>query len=213
MKIDFTAIIPVFNTKPAHLIEAASSLLHQIGYLNFPIILVDDGSTDPGTLQALEGLNTKPRVKTFRIEKNRGTSVALNVGTQIAATPWVLIMGSDDISHASRVIRQVKYLEKHPETDVLGTNLYAFYDDDPERKAAFFTHHKEKPQPRISGRDHRYWLVNHGTTIYKKEKAEAVGGYTKPGRGQDVDLWQRMHQNGCIFRNLTESLYGWRRFR
>ncbi len=213
--IDLTAIVPVFNTKGSHLREAVHSLLNQVGPDNkWPILLVDDGSTSLDTIHSLEMLTRNPRIQLLKLSENSGTSVALNMGTKACSTPWVLIMGSDDISHSSRVLRQLAYLKKNPGTTVLGTGLTGFYDDDLKREPCFQITHKEIPEPRRVGKDAKYFIVNHGTTIYKREAAEAVGGYDpEKRRAQDVDLWERMYKAGHTFRNITDPLYSWRRFR
>ena len=50
-KIDFTVLIPVYNTKAAELIEAAFSVhpTNQSIKQDYKILIVDDGSTDQST--------------------------------------------------------------------------------------------------------------------------------------------------------------------
>lgn len=47
-----TVLIPVFNTQPSFLLESVHSVLKQ-SYPNFEILIVDDGSTNQETLEAL----------------------------------------------------------------------------------------------------------------------------------------------------------------
>lgn len=203
-----TILIPIYNTAPHHLIEAVMSILDQDDGINHDIILIDDCSTANPTLDALEfAANLTDYIKLIRCPKNSGTSGALNLGHQHVKTEYVAIMGSDDISHPSRFRKQIEYLEANPETDVLGTNLFSFKNDDIYRRSIFTSSHEEKPNV-----EERSWLVNHGTVIYRQSAVMEVGGYNPDfKRGQDVDLWKRMRSK-FIFRNVTEVLYAWRRY-
>lgn len=205
--LKFDVLIPVFNTPPAHLMEAVDSIKNQTLKAN-QIILVDDGSTSQATLAVLKALEKTCKIVT--LEVNQGTAVALNIGHGHCECEWIAIMGSDDICDPQRFALQAEYINAHPETDVIGTNLYSFYDNDPKRSRIYHTQHAEKPPLRPSG--NVYWLVNHGTVMYRKSKVLAVGGYTPAlRRAQDVDLWSKLYKAGAVFRNITAVLYGWRK--
>ena len=57
-KIDFTVLIPVYNTKAAELKEAAFSVHKSKQTINqeYDVLLIDDGSKNEDTLQALREL-------------------------------------------------------------------------------------------------------------------------------------------------------------
>jgi len=209
-KIDFTVLIPVFNTKAAQLIEAAFSLHHENQSIDqeYDILIIDDGSTLYETQSALEFLKTYPNIKVHHMAKNGGTSAALNKGHKLIKTEWIAISGSSDISFKDRFKIQCDHLNDHPEIDVLGTNLFSFLDADPFRKPIYTSSHKyiTTLQERTEG-----WLTNHGTVIYKNDSVKKVGGYQLPGRAQDVDLWKRMANSGMIIRTLPDVLYAWRK--
>lgn len=217
-------IIPVFNTPPLHLMEAVNSVIYQNGVDVIPII-VDDGSTDKGALDALECLVYGGKVIMQTHETNLGTPSAFNTGHKlIEGIPgsinealklmdYVFLMGSSDISHPDRFRLQLEYLKAHPETDVLGTGLGAFKDNEKLfRKQAYSFVHPEKPVPGYKSGHDKYFIVNHGTVCYRQSAVMAVGGYDQTWlRAQDVNLWKRMHENGAIFRNIPQILYAHRR--
>lgn len=212
MKI--TVLIPIFNTKPAALLESVYSILNQdcgIAAIE-KIILINDGSTDGSTEDAISYLQAHfPDIIKVIDKPNGGTSSALNFGHATAQTDFVAIMGSDDISDKSRFRLQLDYLKKHPDTDVLGTNLFSFHNDDIRRKAIFTSTHRQIP---TGASGDKRWLVNHGTVIYRQTAVMAVGGYNeKVGRAQDVELWKRMNDKGFKFRNVESVLYAWRRYK
>lgn len=200
-----TAIIPVYNTPPYQLLEAIESIRWQSVEGDCRVILVDDGSKE----ECLPFSNCE----VIRFNENRGTASALNAAHQLVDTEYVAVVGSDDINHPERFHQQLSYLRRNPDTDVLGTGIYAFYDDDIFRKPIFTVTHNERPKVGDKA-GNPYWLTNHGTVIYRQSAVMDVNGYDeKVGRGQDVDLWRRMYKNGAVFRNIPFVSVAWRRKR
>jgi len=209
-KIDFTVLIPVYNTKAAELIEAAFSVhpTNQSIKQDYKILIVDDGSTNQDTLKALDFLGLQHGIEVYHKPENGGTSSALNKGHEIIETEYIAIMGSSDISFPNRFKLQVEHLIKNPWIDVLGTQLYSFKESDPKRKPIYTTSHKYERTLIDSSYG---WLTNHGTAMYKLSAVNDVGGYTLPGRYQDVDLWKRMALAGKKIRTLDVITYAWRK--
>jgi glycosyltransferase involved in cell wall biosynthesis len=207
-KIDFTVLIPVYNTDPAHLYEAVRSVLKQTIDQKYKIVIVDDGSTQTSTIVAINALRSSDIV-IRRLDENGGTSAALNHGHEAIDSEYIALMGSDDVSHPDRFKHQVNFLSLHPDVDVLGTDLFSFRDGDIFRKRTFMSDHPERPTLKNTKGG---WLVNHGTVMYKNKAVKDVGGYDpKFKRGQDVELWKRMAAKEKQFANLKPLLYGWRR--
>lgn len=213
-------IIPVFNTDPLHLMEAVNSVIYQNGVESPLIIIVDDGSTNKETLRLLNDLEWHELALVFKHDTNKGTASAFNTAHEFIENvrerenliEHVFLMGSSDISHPDRFRLQLDYLKKHPETDVLGTGLGAFYDNEKLfRKTAYTLVHPEKPELRTPPQN-KYFIVNHGTVCYKQSAVMAVGGYDPAfRRAQDVNLWGRMYENKAVFRNIPQILYAHRR--
>ncbi len=91
MNDDITVVITCFNYG-AYLPEAVASAIEQEG--GEPrITVVDDGSTDPRTLRALEEL--PDRVTLIR-QANAGPSAARNAGLRAADTPYLIVLDADD---------------------------------------------------------------------------------------------------------------------
>jgi len=89
---DITAVVPCYDAG-AHVAEAVASLLAQEG--GPPrVIVVDDGSTDPGTREALAAL--PDGVEVVR-QDNQGLSAARNTGYRLADTPLVIALDADDV--------------------------------------------------------------------------------------------------------------------
>lgn len=212
--MELTVLIPVFNTEPFALMEAAHSIINQNYEHPFKIILIDDASTDPGTKRALKNLelikNPKRPIEVIRMEKNGGTSAALNAGHFAVDTEYVAIMGSDDISDPKRIGLQMDHLKANKKIDVCGTDLFSFKANDIFRKPIYTSNHPQHP---TLSNTLNNWLVNHGTVMYKQSAVMDVGGYDpKVRRGQDVELWGRMARAGKVFYNIKVVMYAWRKY-
>ncbi len=212
-KPELTCIIPVYNTKPAALLEAVMCIVNQT-HPAHKIIVVDDGSTDYQTNGILEVINRLPSVQVVWMEDNGGTSVALNYAHKLVNTEYVALMGSDDVCSQDRFKKQMEYLKLNPRVDVLGTQLFSFKDSNILRTPSWKSSHPLKPNSIKGAAGTNGFIVNHGTVIYKNEAVLKCGGYNVAcRRGQDVDLWKRMWAKGYKFANLVDILYGWRRYK
>jgi glycosyltransferase involved in cell wall biosynthesis len=102
MNDDITVVITCFNYG-AFLPEALASALEQEGG-EPQITVVDDGSTEPDTLRALEQLPAE--VNLIR-QSNAGLSAARNAGLREARTPYLIVLDADDrlAPNALKVLR------------------------------------------------------------------------------------------------------------
>lgn len=117
MDIKISVIMPVYNTKEEYLRVAIESILNQT-FREYEFIIINDYS-DEKTTAILEGYQDK-RIVLVRNERNLGITASLNVGLEMAKGKYIARMDSDDISYRNRFESQYKYMEKHPEIDVLG---------------------------------------------------------------------------------------------
>ncbi len=107
-------ITPVFNTSAPWLEEAIASVEQQ-AYENWELILIDDGSTAEETLALLAKVeNRDPRIRLCRLEKNRGISIASNVGLEAARGDWIALLDHDDLLEPDALFQTVKLLQTAP---------------------------------------------------------------------------------------------------
>lgn len=91
--LKFSVIIPVYNVEN-YLKECIESVLKQ-NYLNYEVILVDDGSTDSsGTICDFYS-KTYKKVSVIH-KKNGGLSDARNAGLNVAQGEYIVFVDSDD---------------------------------------------------------------------------------------------------------------------
>ena len=91
MKPQFSVLIPVYN-REEYVREAIDSVLSQT-FMDYELIVVDDGSTDR-TPDVLESYGN--RIKMVR-QSNQGSVVAKNNAASVATGEYLVFLDSDDI--------------------------------------------------------------------------------------------------------------------
>jgi len=95
-----SVICPVFDTEASLLSNAVASVLREAEAAAIPVelILVDDGSSRPDTLQRLAGLEASDaRLRVLRPGRNAGPAMARNLGIQAARGDWIGFLDADDL--------------------------------------------------------------------------------------------------------------------
>jgi glycosyltransferase involved in cell wall biosynthesis len=112
-----SVLLPVYNNERT-IHAAIQSILNQT-FSDFELIILNDGSTD-GTNNILDKLND---VRIIRLDSkdNIGLPRRLNQGIEFTNGKYIARMDADDISFSDRFQRQVDFLERHEDIDVLGT--------------------------------------------------------------------------------------------
>lgn len=88
----FSIIIPTFNR--AHVIQKAIDSVLQQTFLDFELMIVDDGSED--MTEGIINTITDERLKYFKRE-NQGVCAARNFGAEKAAGEYLVFLDSDDL--------------------------------------------------------------------------------------------------------------------
>jgi glycosyltransferase involved in cell wall biosynthesis len=132
----FSVIIPVYNTA-AYLKECIDSILNQT-FLDYEIILVDDGSNDSSGLLCDEYATLHGFIKVIH-KPNGGQSTARNAGLRVSKGVYIVFIDSDDFitdkdflaKLASRTaggsdIIAYKYQKFYDKTKILGNCGFTF---------------------------------------------------------------------------------------
>ena len=113
-------IMPVYNADK-YLEQAIESVIHQ-DYVDYELILVDDGSTDQSAQICDKYAQNDERIRVFHKE-NGGVSSARRYGYNEAKGNWITFMDNDDILAPSFLSSLFEYSE---EADIIigrGTNI------------------------------------------------------------------------------------------
>jgi glycosyltransferase involved in cell wall biosynthesis len=117
--------MPVFNNEKT-LATAIRSILSQT-YGSWELLVMDDGSAD-GTLEVARSFRDA-RIIVFTDHSHKGLVPRLNQAVEMSRGKYFARMDGDDIAYPERFERQTKYLEEHPEVDLLGCGMLVFRGD------------------------------------------------------------------------------------
>jgi glycosyltransferase involved in cell wall biosynthesis len=117
--------MPVFNCEKT-LTIAIRSILNQT-YDNWELLLLDDGSTDR-TLEVARSFDD-PRISVLTDHSHKGLVPRLDQAIEISRGEYFARMDGDDVAYPERLELQTKYLEQHPEVDLLGCGMLVFKGD------------------------------------------------------------------------------------
>jgi glycosyltransferase involved in cell wall biosynthesis len=115
-----SVIIPCYRS--ADTIERAlGSVLNQT-YLPAQIILIDDASNDGSSAVLHQLKNDYPafNIVLDLMSDNMGPGMARNRGWELASHPWLAFLDADDAWHPLKLEICWKWIQKHPETILLG---------------------------------------------------------------------------------------------
>lgn len=113
--------MPVYNPDQ-HLRAAVISVIKQ-DLKNWELLIIDDGSKND--IHELIGDLLEPRITIIKVGINLGLAKRLNQCIDLAKGVYFARMDADDISYPSRLSKQVDFLERHLDIDLLATKALA----------------------------------------------------------------------------------------
>jgi glycosyltransferase involved in cell wall biosynthesis len=195
--------MPAYNAEP-FVREAIESIRNQT-FTDYEFIIVNDGSAD-GTRETLDRFSEiDSRIRAFH-QKNKGVASALNLGCRHARGQYIAIMNADDISLPTRLEKQIRYLERHPEIGIVGTWLDVV-DEYGTTTGNWYT----ASLPGVVRWNLSFGAaLAHGTVLMRRSIIRGLKYYTKGKRySEDYDLWVRA-AGVTKLANMPEVLYKYR---
>ena len=125
-----TVVLPAYN-HARYVVEAIDSVRAQT-FTHWELIVIDDGSTDDtlAVLQAYVAQCDDPRIRLLS-QSNAGSHATLNRGLEMARTPYLAILNSDDRYAPNRLQRLVE-IAAAAEGDVFITTGVRLIDENGE---------------------------------------------------------------------------------
>lgn len=203
-EIKFSVLLSVYkNEKPEYLIECFKSIYDNQELKPNEIVLVQDGPLTDELYEVIKKLKNQLKniLKIVPIEKNVRLGNALRIGIEKCSNEIIARMDTDDIAYPDRFKKQIEYLKKYPQTDILGSYMDEFIDNI-DNIIAIKTAPLKDFKNYMKLRD----PVNHPSVIFKKSKVIEAGNYIEILYNEDSYLWGRMLANNCQFANIDESL-------
>ena len=206
-KNKYSVLMSVYKKdSPEYLQIALKSIYEQQSIKPDEIVIVVDGPIPENLRKVLDSFKKDKEkiVKIIQQEQNKGLGEALKKGTEYCTGDYIFRMDSDDISVFDRFEKQIDYIEKHSNIDVLGGNIAEFQksiDEENKRLRVCPMNHED-----IVKMEKKRNPMNHVTVCIKKEALVNSGGYQSLLYLEDYYLWLRMIVNNCKLENLNETL-------
>ena len=188
--IKVSIIIPTYN-RGWTIKEAVDSVLAQ-DFIDFELIVVDDGSTD----NTSEILHSYREDITVLRQNNKGVSAARNRGLSEASGRFIAFLDSDDLWLPQKLSRQVDFFNSNPDALICQTEEIWIRNNvrvNPKKR------HK-KPSGMIFEPSLALCLVSPSAVMIRRSLFEKIGGFdeTLPAC-EDYDLWLRISCRHPVF--------------
>lgn len=121
MDTKVTIGLPCYNSVKT-LALAITSILAQT-YIDWRLIIIDDGSTDNTRALAEKFSAFDPRIELITHTRNRGLATCLNEISFLARTDLLFRMDADDVMFPNRLAEQVTFMAENSDCDLLGTAI------------------------------------------------------------------------------------------
>ncbi|TVP48881.1 MAG: glycosyltransferase family 2 protein [Gemmatimonadales bacterium] len=198
-----SVVIPCFN-HGAYVEDAVRSALDQT-YPYREVVVVNDGSDDPATLQVLASLeeNGDPAVTVLHKE-NGHLSSARNHGIRHSRGEYIMTLDADDRLAPELLAKTVPIMEEQRGVGVVTTHVLQFDDEGPT--GVIYT---------PAGGELRDFLVRNqacGGSLFRRQCWEEAGGYDEEMRdgSEDWDFWIAVTSCGWRVHAIPEALYLYR---
>ena len=168
--------------------KTIESILRQT-FTDFEFIIVDDGSTD-STRQILQHYAEQDaRIQLVCNEHQQGIAYSSNRALALARGRYIAVTDADDISMADRLCKQVRFLDEHPDTGVVGTRVR-------------FINAQGQELPMVDAKPTEAGMVGwilffgycvaHSSAMVRREIYQQLQGYAPQYfEALDYDLWLR----------------------
>jgi len=176
-------VIPCYNSQRT-IARALSSVINQT-YIDYEVIVVDDGSTDKTKNIIKEFFKDKSIAYKYLYQENSGPSVARNRGVENASGEYIAFLDSDDTWHKDKLSIQMKLIEENGLNFLGSTYKYNEfnYNDKVDIVLKKFTFKQLLLKTRFSTPG----------VIIKKDFFLSLNGFdTNMKYSEDNDLWLRV---------------------
>lgn len=186
-----SVIVPLYNME--RFIEETLHSIASSTYLNYEIVVMDDGSTDASLSIAQRFAETHPNLQ-IRVlsQSNQGASEARNNAIKQAKGKYILPIDADDLVSPEYMGKAVALLEQRTDVLVVGCEVEMFGNTNKRIDYPSFSLQLLARKNMIAA-----------PSMYRKVDWERVGGYCKDIKGrEDWDFWLSIFADGGEFVRL-----------
>lgn len=192
------------KTLANNLKEAIDSILNQ-SLIPEALLMIQNGDVPANLEMLVNDYCEKNSIMQQIHVPELGLPAALNASILVAETDYYARMDSDDIAVTDRFEKQMDFLQRHDEIDILGSWAWEF-------SATSGTIKKRLKRMPTEPAKMREWFhyrnpFIHPTVIFKTESIKKLGLYNEGFKtDQDLELWGRAIKAGLGIANLSEPL-------
>ena len=191
------------NDNPVLVKTALDSITIEQTFKPSEVVLIVDGPVPDALSDVIKSYESSEIFHVIKLQENKGLGNALKLGVENAKSPIIARMDSDEIAAPDRFEKQLMYLEKHPDCDILGGQMTEFIDN-PDNIVG------RRNVPLTNEDIYQYMKsrcgLNHVTVMFRKDAVLKAGNYQDWFWNEDYYLWVRMMLAGCKFANLPDVL-------
>lgn len=200
----FSVCMSVYHgDNPEYFAEALKSIFTQTTLPN-EVVLVVDGPVSEAINRVIDrNSSLHSQLNVVRLNKNSGHAIARQTGVNASKNEYIAIMDSDDIAERDRFEKQMSYLERNPNIDILGGQIKEFISSIDN-----IVGERKVPLTDVAIKQYIKYRcpMNQVTVMFKKSSVLKAGGYQDWFWNEDYYLWIRMAINNCQFANLDNTL-------
>lgn len=202
----FSVIIPAYNAE--NFIQQALDSVKNQTFLDYEIVVVDDGSKDSTSQQVKIWAEKNLQVKLRLLrQKNKGIGGARNSGVREARGQFIAFLDADDIWMNRKLEMVAQCLGRSPDIDLICHDEWLYENG---RNQNRFTYGPFSAYEDLLFKKN---CISTSATVVRREKILEVGWFSEDLRFnsvEDYDLWLRLARSGARIKYLHEVLGAYR---
>ena len=197
------SVLTPVHDPPLQMLEEAIESVRCQTFSNWELCLVDDGSTNPEIIAALERhAASDPRIHLERRDQAGGISTATNAALELASGQYIALLDHDDTLTPDALEHVARQIASKPELDMIYSDEDIVLDG-----RRVWAHFKPAWSPDT--------LRTNGYTChlgaYRRKLLSELGGFRTEFNGsQDVDMILRLVERTDRIAHIPRILYHWR---
>lgn len=207
-----SVLLPVYKNDTITFLRQAVKSIYDQSYTDFKLLIGVDGPVGDDLKEYLLHHTEKPHTQVVWFKENRGLACVLNDLLDICfkeGYEFIARMDADDISVPDRLEKQLKFLQEHPEIDVVGGAIEEIdeegnshgkiivYPESPDECRSFFARRNPHAHPAV---------------MFRKSFFKKLGKKYRPEyrQNQDTMLWFDGMMAGTQHANIKDVVLKFR---
>ncbi len=203
-----SVLLPVFNG--ATTVGRAIATIRAQTFLDWELVVIDDGSADETEQAVLAAAQGDPRVRLLT-PSHAGLVAALNLGVAQTSGEFIARMDADDECHPERLAEQVAFLARWPETGLVGSLVD--FGGDRIANAGYALHvdwiNSLVEPAEIAANRFVESPFAHPSVMFRRTLVAKFGGYRSGEFPEDYELWLRWLDAGVRMAKVPRVLLRW----